>query len=483
MPTTRRSTPNAPALRATDENVPQALSGYRPTVSGAASAGASGPAQTAPGSIRASFRSPSSSRSFLGFRTTNSVKMAETSVLAGREVLRNTEQTVLLDAVTAYMDVILAQALLEHPRAERRLPRSSRSAPPPDRLNVGEGTRTDVAQTDARWPSGRSTYSAAVASLNAARANYQQVIGHAPKNLGKLKSIDRLLPGVRRDRRRHQPRPAPGRPRRQLQRRRCRLQRENSRRSAPADGNSRRHGVPQRRFLGSRQRHGRLRLDHGAAERADLSGRIAVVSDPPGEGNARPAPHRAGRDARSGPTCRGFGLGQSRCGAGADRGDQAQVSAEQLVLSGVIEERKVGQRTTLDVLTASRNCSMRGIAGDRRSATRSSPPSRCLPPSADWTPAISAGGPPLRGGAPLRAGPRQMVRPAHPRRALTDLPPRNPGKRRAFRFGRFCDWVRTEPVRVTRVICVSSPEGYGEWPSPIRRRSRLWRKFSPPSAG
>src|SRR6185436_10034053 len=96
---------------------------------------------------------------FNGFRTQNSVKIAETSVLAGREILRNTEQIVFLDAVTAYMDVILAQALLSI-RAQNLdfIMEQVRAAR--DRFKVGEGTRTDVAQTEAALALGRSTYNA-----------------------------------------------------------------------------------------------------------------------------------------------------------------------------------------------------------------------------------------------------------------------------------------------------------------------------------
>ena len=62
-----------------------------------------------------------------------------------------------------------------------------------DRLNVGEGTRTDVAQTKASLAAGQAAYNAAVASLNSALAVYEQVIGHRPKSLGAAKPIDSLL--------------------------------------------------------------------------------------------------------------------------------------------------------------------------------------------------------------------------------------------------------------------------------------------------
>jgi outer membrane protein len=62
-----------------------------------------------------------------------------------------------------------------------------------DRLNVGEGTKTEVAQTNASLAAGRASYNAAAAALNTAIATYQQVIGHSPKTLGPAKPVDGLL--------------------------------------------------------------------------------------------------------------------------------------------------------------------------------------------------------------------------------------------------------------------------------------------------
>ncbi len=62
-----------------------------------------------------------------------------------------------------------------------------------DRLNVGEGIRTDVAQTDARLAAGQADLNSAVAALNTAIAVYEQVVGHRPRSLGAAKPIDGLL--------------------------------------------------------------------------------------------------------------------------------------------------------------------------------------------------------------------------------------------------------------------------------------------------
>ena len=179
------------SLRATDEGVPQARSGYSPTVSGSISAGVmeSGGTTLHPRSYTLTVEQPL----FTGFRTKNGVKMAETAVLAGREVLRTTEQNTLLSAVTAFMNLVQAQANLNLQKQNVDFLQQQLNAAD-DRLKVGEGTRTDVAQTQASLAAGQSQYDAAVATLNAAIATYEQVIGHRPKSLGTAKPVNGMLP-------------------------------------------------------------------------------------------------------------------------------------------------------------------------------------------------------------------------------------------------------------------------------------------------
>jgi outer membrane protein len=183
------------SLRATDENVPQALSGFRPTVSAGASAGAS--TFDSPTYGRSTFHPTSESITitqpiFTGFRTVNSVKAADSAVLAAREALRSTEQSTLLSAVEAFMNLVEAQATLNLQRQNLDfLGQQVKAAN--DRLNVGEGTKTDVAQTKSSLASGQANYDAAVAALNNAVATYEQVIGHKPRALGAAKSIEGML--------------------------------------------------------------------------------------------------------------------------------------------------------------------------------------------------------------------------------------------------------------------------------------------------
>ncbi|HET7716631.1 MAG TPA: TolC family protein, partial [Bauldia sp.] len=185
-------------LRAIDEGVPKALSGYRPQISATADISE----QTTRSSISPEWSKGLSPRGysisveqpiFLGFRTTNGVKMAQSSVKAARQQLKVVEAEVLLDAVTAFMDVIRAQVVVNLTAQNIEFLREQLRAAE-DRLTVGEGTRTDVAQTNARLQEGISDYAQAVADLNRAIATYIQVIGHRPERLGGYNGIEKLLP-------------------------------------------------------------------------------------------------------------------------------------------------------------------------------------------------------------------------------------------------------------------------------------------------
>lgn len=180
------------SLRATDEGVPQALSGFRPSVSASATAGitdSSSLGTVFPRSVSLTVEQPI----FTGHRTANGVKAAETAVLAARELLRSAEQSTLLSAATAFMNLVQAQATLNLNRENVDfLGQQGKAAK--DRLDVGEGTRTEVSQTDASLAAGRASYNSAVAALNSAVATYEQVIGHRPTTLGAAKPVDGLLP-------------------------------------------------------------------------------------------------------------------------------------------------------------------------------------------------------------------------------------------------------------------------------------------------
>ncbi|MEQ8344517.1 MAG: TolC family outer membrane protein [Sneathiellaceae bacterium] len=177
------------ALRATDENVPQALSGWRPSVSFTSTVGKSrftnnnaavgGPNRTlTPFTNALTVSQPV----YSGGVTTASTRAAEAQVEAARALLTSTEQSVLLTTVTAFFDVLQNQALVRLQQnnvqvLERQLEASE------DRFRVGEITRTDVAQAEARLSLARSNLITAEGNLVNSRATYEQAVGHLPGNL------------------------------------------------------------------------------------------------------------------------------------------------------------------------------------------------------------------------------------------------------------------------------------------------------------
>jgi outer membrane protein len=174
-------------LRATDEGVAQALSGWRPTLTITGSAGvqqqnsnASFPTeqhrQPRQGALQ--LNQPL----YRGGRTTAGTEQAEDNVLAERGRLANTEQTLFFNVVTAYMNVVQAQSVLDLNRSnEQRLKRELDATN--DRFNVGELTRTDVAQAEARLSGAVSDRIQAEGDLASARAVYQTQVGELPSSL------------------------------------------------------------------------------------------------------------------------------------------------------------------------------------------------------------------------------------------------------------------------------------------------------------
>jgi outer membrane protein len=204
------------AVRATDEGVPQALSGYRPKVTVTASGGqqslssttkvvAPNLPATVPPNTPATYATQSGYNTpfnygatitqtlFNGFQTANKTRQAESEVLAARATLANTVQTVLLSAATAYMNLLRDGAILDLQRRNvevlQEQLRQTR-----DRFNVGEVTRTDVAQSESRLAAGRSQVLTAEANYKASAATYRQVIGVNPGKLTAAAPVDRFSP-------------------------------------------------------------------------------------------------------------------------------------------------------------------------------------------------------------------------------------------------------------------------------------------------
>jgi outer membrane protein len=180
------------SLRATDEGVASALSGWRPTVQIDGDAGlsesettsvTSGFTTTTKDSLQPrSFSFTITEPLYRGGRTEAETLSAENLVDAGRAGLAVTEQRVLLDAVTAYMDVLRNKTVVQLNRNNERVVERQLQAAR-DRFEVGEVTRTDVAQAEARAAQAKADRIGAEGNLISSRATYRQFIGDLPGKL------------------------------------------------------------------------------------------------------------------------------------------------------------------------------------------------------------------------------------------------------------------------------------------------------------
>ena len=192
-------------VRSTDENVPQALSGYRPKVALTASTGYQyqdiqqvqrGPGIHEPNPLQPNAASLTVSQTlYNGNITANKTRNAEAQVSGSREALRVLEQSVLLQAASAYMDYLRDAATLEVQRSNVRVLEQTLKQTR-DRFNVGEVTRTDVAQSEAQLAAGRTQALTAESNLTTTRANFRRIIGNEPTNLAPGSPVDRFLPGT-----------------------------------------------------------------------------------------------------------------------------------------------------------------------------------------------------------------------------------------------------------------------------------------------
>jgi outer membrane protein len=196
------------SVRSTDENVPQALSGYRPKVNLTASAGYqyTDTLTTSGGDknniVRTDVHGTDPPRSvgltvtqtlFNGQQTANKTRAAESQVSGAREALRALEQTVLLNAASIYMDYLRDSAIVEVQKSNVRVLEETLKQTR-DRFNVGEVTRTDVAQSEAQLAAGRTQELTAESNLVTTRSNYRRIIGIEPANLAPGSPVDRFLP-------------------------------------------------------------------------------------------------------------------------------------------------------------------------------------------------------------------------------------------------------------------------------------------------
>lgn len=344
--------------RATDEGLGIAQGAARPKINGQASIGRSYTAYgyqdyqngganldfyNSPGSLGITLVQPL----YTGGQITAGINQAEAAIRAQREVLRSAEQSVLLAAATSYMDVIRDTALVSLQETNLKfLTEQVRAAR--DRFNVGEGTNTDVAQAEASYQLAVSQLNAARAQLTASRAMFRQVIGKDPGKLGGGAPVDRLLPksmNVAVDA----------------------AQSENpSIRAGVHNVDVAAHNVkylegallPQLSAQGSASRafdNPSYKTLNNASVSLNLTvplyqggGEYAKVRQAKEQlGAARLQVDLARDQVRANVVS---AWGQLQAANASIAAYKAQIEAAQLALNGVIEEQRVGQRTTLDVL-------------------------------------------------------------------------------------------------------------------------------------
>lgn len=181
-------------LRATDEEVAKANAGWRPTINAQGSYGEQEANISGFGTISAhplQGQLTITQPLFRGGRTYAEIKRAKALVRSGRAQLTATEQSVLLDAVTAYMDVVRDEATVNLRRKNVDVLKKQR-AETQERFNVGELTRTDVSQAQARLAGAQSDLITAQGALAADRAVFAQIIGRPPEELESTPALPQL---------------------------------------------------------------------------------------------------------------------------------------------------------------------------------------------------------------------------------------------------------------------------------------------------
>ncbi|MBC7497334.1 MAG: TolC family outer membrane protein [Sphingomonadaceae bacterium] len=180
-------------VRQADELVPIALGAGRPTLDATAAEQQNNLDFNNNGRTMSSGLTINQSL-FRGGRTRSATNAADNRILAARARLRAVEDNVLLGVVTAYADVLRYAAVVDlntnQVKVLRRELQASR-----DRFEVGDLTRTDVAQSDARLANAQSNLVIAQGQLNTARNAYARVVGHRPGTLAPLPPLP-ALPGT-----------------------------------------------------------------------------------------------------------------------------------------------------------------------------------------------------------------------------------------------------------------------------------------------
>ena len=192
-------------VRVIDENVPQALAGYRPQAAVTASLGyqytdSNSVAPGFGGEIHGTEPPRSAGMTvtqtlYNGNQTANKTRVAESQVSGAREALRVLEQTVLLSAATIYMDYLRDAAIVEVQRSNTRVLEET-LVQTRGRAELGELTPTDVAQARAQLAAGQTQQLTAEANLTTTASNFRRIVGNEPEQLAPGSPVDRFLPAT-----------------------------------------------------------------------------------------------------------------------------------------------------------------------------------------------------------------------------------------------------------------------------------------------
>jgi outer membrane protein len=187
---------NNPALKAaredvksTDEQMPQAISGFLPNVVANVQQGKRNTDQGATsddqttGTKEIAITQPL----FRGGQTYNRIKQAENTIFAARERLKQIEQDVLLEAITAYADIIRDKEVLDLSKNNVEVLQKNLDVTT-ERFGLGEVTKTDVAQAEASLAVAKSEQINADGVLKSSEATYTRIIGEAPNILEPIKN-------------------------------------------------------------------------------------------------------------------------------------------------------------------------------------------------------------------------------------------------------------------------------------------------------
>jgi outer membrane protein len=351
------------ATRAVDESVGVALSGYRPQVSATAQIGEQYLDTLARGTFGGNTRSvgtiatPSYGLTtkqtlFNGFQTASRTRLAEGQVFSQRETLRTTEQTILLNAATAYMNLLRDAALLELQRNNVKVLEATLRQTR-DRFTAGEVTRTDLAQAESSLAAGRSSLHAAESNYITSKSTYIQVIGVEPGKLASASPVDRFSPST-------------------LVAALDRAASQNptiTKAMFDVDAAVEQVKVQESFLYPTLSLNGSMQKSYGStnslATLESLSGSVVgQLSVPIYQGgaeyaNIRQAKETLGQRRIDLDTARLFvqqnvtqSWGQLEAAKAQVDATTAQVTSAEIALDGVREEARVGQRTTLDVLNA-----------------------------------------------------------------------------------------------------------------------------------